>query len=441
MLLSTGQRLSWLHGINMPTIVSMLKNKQKEDKEQSNLRRSFFRWFRVVLGLGLVMSAGYLFWQRQSKVVSRVGYINAELINIYAPITGVLTLERIDVGTVLPEGFSLGSITNDRNPQIEIDVQNLRSRLRLAKTQLQSLNERLSTRQKLVDFLTEKANSQATLDMEFFRANLDRARNELRQAQANLNLARKEAQRFTRLAQEGAVPQQRADQAIAELKTAEALVLSRQAEVDRSISALNATQQGLQLDSARTFSFPQIRLLDLEREIADLTQEKRQIEVSILALEQELRKAQVQLNLQRSAKLKSPIKAVVWSVNVRTGRLGVPIASGTPILQLLDCQEVWATALVAEQENRRLRLGQPAEVRLLDGTNRIYRGRVRSIRGGVGRVPAGVDVAVPPNELVRNELEVQITLEDRGEELSAGRFCSVGQSVEVVFPNQYEADF
>jgi len=84
--------------------------------------------------------------------------------------------------------------------------------------------------------------------------------------------------------------------------------------------------------------------------------------------------------------------------------------------------------------NRKLRLGQPAEVRLLDGSNRIYRGWVRSIRGGVGRVTAGADVAVPPDELVRNELEVQVTLDDRGEALAGGRFCSVGQSVEVIFP-------
>jgi multidrug resistance efflux pump len=412
----------------------MFQGTQKEDTNQSDLRRSFFRWFRVVLGLGLVITAGYLLWQRQTRVVSRVGYLNAELITIYAPITGVLSLERIDVGNVLPEGFDIGSITNERNPQIEIDVENLRSRILLAKNQLKSVNERLGNRQKLVDFLTKKADSQATLDIKFFRANLDRARSELRQAQANLHLARKEAQRFTQLAKEGVVPQQRADQAIAELKTAEALVLSRQADVDRSMSALNATQQGLQLDSARTFSFPQIRLLDLEREIADLAQEKRQIEVSISVLEQELRKAQLQLDLQRSAELKSPIEAVVWSVNTRTGKLGVPIGAGTPILQLLNCQEVWATALVAEKQNRRLQIGQPAEVRLLDGTNRIYKGRVRSIRGGVGRVPAGVDVAVPPSDLVRNELEVQVTLDDRGEELSAGRFCSVGQSIEVVFP-------
>jgi len=415
-------------------LLTMFKDKPKEEPQEGNLRRNFFRWFRVVLGVGLVVTAGYFFWQRQTRVVSRVGYINAELINIYAPITGVLKLERVNVGDELPEGQLLGSVTNERNPQIEIDVENLRSRLMIAKNQLRSVNERLNSRQALVDFLTEKANSQAVLDMEFFRANLNRARSELSQAQANLNLARKEAQRFTRLAQEGAVPQQRADQAIAELKTAEALVLSRKAEVDRSISTLNATAQGLQLDSARTFSFPEIRRLDLQREIIDLTQEKREIEVSILVLEKELRKAQLQLNLQREAKIKNPTKSVVWSVNLRTGRLGTPIGAGTPILQLLDCQEVWATALVAEQENKRLRLGQPAEVRLLDGTNRIYRGRVRSIRGGVGRVPAGVDVAVPPNELVRNELEVQVTLDDRGEELSAGRFCSVGQSVEVVFP-------
>jgi len=413
--------------------LTLFQNKPQETAVENNLRRKFFRWFRILFGAGLMIFAGYLFWQRQSRVISRVGYINAELITIYAPITGTLHLERINVGSVLPKGFLIGSITNERNPQITIDVENLNSRLRLAQNQLKSVNERLNARQRLADFLTKKTQSQISLDIDFFRANVERARSELKQAQANLELARKEAQRFTRLAEEGAVSQQRADQALAEMKAAEALVASRQAEVDRSLSALTATQQGLQLDSARTFSFPQIRLLDLQQEITDLIQEKRQLEVSVLTLEQELRKAQLQLNLQRSAQLESPVNSVVWSVNIRTGELGVPVNTGTAILQLLDCHEIWATALVTERANRKLRLGQPAEVRLLDGSNRIYRGWVRSIRGGVGRVTAGADVAVPPDELVRNELEVQVTLDDRGEALAGGRFCSVGQSVEVMF--------
>ena len=413
--------------------LTLFQNKPQETAVENNLRRKFFRWFRILFGAGLMIFAGYLFWQRQSRVISRVGYINAELITIYAPITGTLHVERINVGSVLPKGFLIGSITNERNPQITIDVENLNSRLRLAQNQLKSVNERLNARQRLADFLTKKTQSQISLDIDFFRANVERARSELKQAQANLELARKEAQRFTRLAEEGAVSQQRADQALAEMKAAEALVASRQAEVDRSLSALTATQQGLQLDSARTFSFPQIRLLDLQQEITDLIQEKRQLEVSVLTLEQELRKAQLQLNLQRSAQLESPVNSVVWSVNIRTGELGVPVNTGTAILQLLDCHEIWATALVTERANRKLRLGQPAEVRLLDGSNRIYRGWVRSIRGGVGRVTAGADVAVPPDELVRNELEVQVTLDDRGEALAGGRFCSVGQSVEVMF--------
>jgi multidrug resistance efflux pump len=413
--------------------LTLFQNKPQETAVENNLRRKFFRWFRILFGAGLMIFAGYLFWQRQTRVISRVGYINAELITIYAPITGTLHLERIHVGSVLPKGFLIGSITNERNPQITIDVENLNSRLRLAQNQLKSVNERLNARQRLADFLTKKTQSQISLDIDFFRANVERARSELKQAQANLELARKEAQRFTRLAEEGAVSQQRADQALAEMKAASALVASRQAEVDRSLSALTATQQGLQLDSARTFSFPQIRLLDLQQEITDLIQEKRQLEVSVLTLEQELRKAQLQLNLQRSAQLESPVNSVVWSVNIRTGELGVPVNTGTAILQLLDCHEIWATALVTERANRKLRLGQPAEVRLLDGSNRIYRGWVRSIRGGVGRVTAGADVAVPPDELVRNELEVQVTLDDRGEALAGGRFCSVGQSVEVIF--------
>ena len=407
-----------------------------EPKElvNKNLRQNFFRWFRLVFGAGLVVAAGYLFWQRQTKVVSRVGYINAELVTIYAPITGILKLETIQPGYVLPKGLLIGKITNERNPQLETDLQNLRSRVRFAQSQLQAINNRIGDRQRLASYLAVKADSQTALDIEFFRANLERTRSELQQARANLELARKDAERFIKLAQEGAVPQQRADQAIASMRTAQALVASREAEVKRSITALNATRQGLQLDSARTFSFPEIRLLDLQREITDLEQEKRSIEVSLLSLQQEIQKAERQLKLQREAVIKSPVRTVVWSVKLRTGALGVPIGAGTPIMQLLDCQEVWATALVAEQDNRRLRLGQSAEIRLLDGTNRTYRGRIRSIRGGVGKVNAGEDVAIPPNELVRNELEVQVSIENSGEELSGAGFCSVGQSIEVSFP-------
>lgn len=100
---------------------------------------------------------------------------------------------------------------------------------------------------------------------------------------------------------------------------------------------------------------------------------------------------------------------------------------------MVTCEDTWITALVSERDRNRLRVGQQADIRLLDGSNTNILGRIRSIRGGPGKVTAGTDVAVPPPDLVRNELEVQVSLLEKPPALGAGNFCGIGQSVTVNF--------
>ncbi len=65
-------------------------------------------------------------------------------------------------------------------------------------------------------------------------------------------------------------------------------------------------------------------------------------------------------------------------------------------------------------------------------SDRRISGYVRAIRGGPGKVEVGENIAVPPPDLVRNELAVDVQLDALPPELSAQNFCGVGQSVEVV---------
>ncbi|MCS6959377.1 MAG: HlyD family efflux transporter periplasmic adaptor subunit [Pseudanabaenaceae cyanobacterium SKYGB_i_bin29] len=397
-------------------------------------RAGLFRWFRLLWGLGLLGLGAYLAWYRFGRVVSRVGYVNAPIIHIHAPMEGVLQLESVQPGQFLPQGTGIGKITNARNPQLEIDLQKIRTELQVSKQKLENLEGQLAQRQQLYQYLVMKAEQQSQLDLNFFRANLERSRRELRSAQAQLALAEKEFKRFTDLAAAGVVPPQRADQALAELHVAQEAVASRQAEMEKNRVALAATEAGLQIDSARTFSFPAIRLLELEREITDLQKEKQTIKTQILQLAAEIKTATKQLQLAQTEEIKTPVDSVVWSVHMKTGTLGTHVGAGTPLLQLVNCADVWVSALVAERASPRLRVGQLARIRFLDGTDRVLRGRVRAIRGGPGRVRVGMDVAVPTPELVRNEVEVQFELVGtERKSLQSGHFCGVGQSVEVEF--------
>jgi multidrug resistance efflux pump len=164
----------------------------------------------------------------------------------------------------------------------------------------------------------------------------------------------------------------------------------------------------------------------------DLALQRQEVDTTILEITQEITNIKAQLELQRQAPIQIPVDSVVWSITNRTGVLGIPLTAGDPILELVNCKDTWASALISERERGRVQVGQQADVKLLDGTNTVIPGRVRAIRGGPGKVTAGADVAVPPPDLVRNELEIQVTLLDKPPELDASNFCGIGQSVEVI---------
>ncbi len=396
-------------------------------------RRLVFRWVRIGLGVGLIGLAVYVLWWRGRNVVSRVGYINGTVINLYARIPGVANLDSLEPGQALTEGAVIGMISNDRNPQLETDRQNLVTRLAQAEAERRALDQKIASRERVQAQLLSQANSQRNLEQQFYQEASDRTRNELRQAQESLALAEIGAQRYTSLVESGAVSKQLADEATYRAKEARAVVAAKQNQLQQQQTALTAIRQGLQLDASRQFSTPDLRLLDLESELVDLALKRQEVETTILEISQEITNIKAQLELQRQAEIQVPIDSVVWSITNRTGLLGIPLTAGDPILELVTCEDTWATALISERDRGGVRVGQAAEVKLLDGTNTVIPGRVRSIRGGPGKITAGVDVAVPPPDLVRNELEVQVTLLEKPDVLDSANFCGIGQSVEVVF--------
>ncbi len=402
-------------------------------KEISIQRQQLFRALRLLFIFSLVAASAWFLWQRQTRVFSRVGYLNGTLLNIYARIPGTLVLYPLQPGQLLSKGQEIGRIENERNPQLETDRQNLETRLAVAQRQRQVLLQKRRSRQQLIAELSHDQREQTRLEVRFAQEALQRTLAELREAQEAFTLARLEAERYSWLVRQGAVSQQRADEAVYKARQAEQVVKNKQAELRRYQTNLEAFRKGLQLDSARTFSFPQIRVIDLQIEVVNIEGQIAEVEATIAELKKEIANIKQQLALQRLARIQSPIRGVVWSVIHKSGTLGIPISAGDPIAKVLDCDDVWATALVAERENARLRVGQPAIVRLLDGSDRRMSGWVRAIRGGPGKVVVGETVAVPPPDLVRNELAVDVALNKLPPELGTQRFCGMGQSVEVIF--------
>ncbi|HEX9126062.1 MAG TPA: efflux RND transporter periplasmic adaptor subunit [Methylomirabilota bacterium] len=83
----------------------------------------------------------------------------------------------------------------------------------------------------------------------------------------------------------------------------------------------------------------------------------------------------------------SPIEGVVLRKNLEAGETANP---GVPILTLVDPKDVWLRAYVPETEMGRLKIGDPATLRVDAFPNRVFTGRLIEIGGEAEFTPRNV---------------------------------------------------
>lgn len=396
-------------------------------------RQRFFKLFRLFFGLSILGVLGYTLLTRSQRLTSRQGNINASVINVRAPLEGRLTLMSLEPGMVLEADTVIGRVENPRQAQITVDQQTTISQIATLQGQLQGLQNRLVNRQGLLGQFQQEARQQGLLQNQFQQQQVNQIRNTLAEAEASARFAAEEARRYGSLADRGAVSRSVAEQAEATAAQTAAAVRQQQAALASSLAEQQAATQGLQLQGSRVFTYPDIRVREVNQEILDLEQQIAEVTITLQAKQRELETITQQLALAQSTAITVPATGVVWSVVSPSGEIGQHINAGDPIIQLLRCEDVWVDAFVAERQLAGVQVGTEARVRLLSDRPGTYRmGTVESIRAGVGRTTTGADVALPPAETVRREAAVRVRLD--GAELPFSEFCGVGRSVEVVFP-------
>jgi multidrug resistance efflux pump len=172
----------------------------------------------------------------------------------------------------------------------------------------------------------------------------------------------------------------------------------------------------------------------LQDEISDLHLQVANVKVRVKNDEEELSLLAQILRIQKTSPLKVPVSGVVWSVKAKSGEY---VREGETILQILNPETRWVDTFVAEEDAGKLYVGASAKVRVVgDDKQREYPAIIESIRGGVGRVQVGDSMAIPPPELVRREVSVQLGVrweDPRNRGSLPGQFYDVGRTVEVIF--------
>lgn len=135
-----------------------------------------------------------------------------------------------------------------------------------------------------------------------------------------------------------------------------------------------------------------------------------------------------QMAMQKQSVATMPADGLIWSI---AGKTGEEVNTNTLVMEVLNPANIWVEAFFAERHARELKPGLPAHIRSLDSAA-AWRGRLQSIRAGVGRLAYDTTVAVPPPEMAKRQIAVRVEAEWE-KPFSATEFYGVGRSVQVTF--------
>ncbi len=190
------------------------------------------------------------------------------------------------------------------------------------------------------------------------QAQLTQAQAQLKQVEAELRLAQADRDRFAQLLADGAVSQQRFEQARTQFETVQETLAARKSGLVAAQQQVDAAQGSLTQASSSTLN-PEIRTVQIQRLQTQLTQTTAQLE----AAQSEVVRAQAnrQAIAARLSNLNivSPITGIVLT---RTSEPGEVIAAGMPVLTVIDLGQIYLRGYLPEGDIGKVRVGQQAQV-------------------------------------------------------------------------------
>ena len=356
---------------------------------------------RLLLPLGAILAAGYFGWQYfapkpAATFIQVSGRIEADETDIGAKtggrVTAILVREgdRVQVGQVVAqiEDLEVNEQLNAAAAQVnsvkqeaaqaQLDVSVGDSRIQEATANLAQSKGDSQGRVNQANSLVAVARAQLAQA----QAQVGEGQAQIRQTKSELQLARKDRDRYSQLVTAGAINRQlfdqaqsKADTAQAKLDSASATLSARDAAVKTASDQLTAAQGSLTQNQSTQLN-PAIR----SSQLAAFQQQKQQAYAKLAAAQAKIQNAiasqqQIQKRLD-SFKVKSPINGVVQSRSIEPGAV---VATGKTLLTVIDPKAVYLRAYVPEGDLSKIHVGQSARVLLDTDSKQTIRGKIGSI--------------------------------------------------------------
>ncbi len=386
---------------------------------------------------GAVLAAMTFLLYSGMKVSSKEAFINGRISTILSPLPGHLVLtSEITPGQNVLAQQQLGSVTttqaNDQVPGLVSQRSQLEIQLAEIDKQISGIDSRmqLHTQQKQ-QYLAE-SQTQQMLGEKQSAATLTQLKEELRAITAQATFSKQQLQSYKDLYRKHYISRIEYEERKSDNLALQASQQAKVAELQQRLLDVNAAKSGLQLTGPRTLDAPQQNQRDISLTIENMKQEKGQLLARQKATSQSIKEITALLASRQQAVLSSTFDGVVWDISAENG---ASVQSGTPIVRILDCHTRWVEAFFDEADADKLHPGMVVTVHLTSSPQTKWKGTIKTLRAGSGRVAVGERNVQPPPEIARRQLPVKVLTAhidiDWKDTAESTSFCLAGRSVTV----------
>ncbi|EHU3426743.1 EmrA/EmrK family multidrug efflux transporter periplasmic adaptor subunit [Acinetobacter baumannii] len=357
------------------------------DDNMQNKRKKFLGFFALILLIAAILYAIWALFLNHS-VSTDNAYVGAETAQITSMVSGQVAQVLVKDTQTVHRGDVLVRI-DDRDAKIAL----AQAEAELAKAKRQ--------------YKQTAANSSSLNSQVVVRADeINSAKAQVAQAQADYDKAALELNRRAQLAVSGAVSKEELTKAQSAVETAKAGLELAKAGLAQATSSRKAAESTLAANEALIQGVSETSTPDVQVAQAHVEQ--------------------AQLDLERTV-IRAPVDGVITRRNIQVGQR---VAPGTSMMMIVPLNDLYVDANFKESQLKKVRPGQPVTLTSdLYGDDVEYHGKVVGFSGGTGSafalIPAQnatgnwikvvqrlpVRIALDPKELAEHPLRVGLSME------------------------------
>jgi multidrug resistance efflux pump len=387
---------------------------------------------RIGFAVALLLVIAFVFLPHLFYTYSITAIVSAPVISITSPIEGILKDTPPIMGTEVKTGQVIGVVENLRFDRWRYDDMT---------TEMKSVQERIvamqQEKEKLEGLKVELGKSFNTYIgslQERLKIDILRAREFLKERGDTMSESKAEYLRKSKLYKKGYVAENQADTAFFNAERAAKSREQTKLDIERLEAQLKSLQEGIfvNVDGRTEVAYQKQRMDDISMRQHDLDSKIKEASIREEALKKAVALEEARYKRMSEATVKAPFNGVAWRV---FSSKGSHVDTTRPLLELVDCSNVFVDTSIHERYFDKVKPGDPATIKLVGG-KRVLKGRVQSIRGGSLSESSTAFLAGATQVLRPHEIEVMIKIDEKDvDKGKKGEFCYMGRTGEVSFDN------